>query len=55
MNQNQPAAPAAPTGKTTASNTAEARVDIQQLTERVYRLFLADLQVQKRRIHGSRR
>ena len=37
------------------SNPTQPPVDIQQLADRVYRLFLADLSVQVRRATGERR
>lgn len=42
-------------GVDVASNAPDADVDVRELTERVYQLFLNDLRVQKKRIYGERR
>lgn len=41
--------------KTVGSQPRAAAIDVQELSERVYRLFLADLEVQRKRLHGTRR
>ncbi|MGY2896274.1 hypothetical protein [Deinococcus sp. UYEF24] len=48
-----PANSAAPSSSSaTASNVADASVDVQALAEKVYRLLLADLSLERRR-HGT--
>lgn len=42
-------------GKTVASNTKDVNVNVQELTDRVYRLFLKDLETQRKRLYGTRR
>lgn len=58
MTSTSPAPAATSTGgknsPSVASNTATAAVDVQQLAEKVYKLMLADVSMQIRRVGGPR-
>ncbi|WP_164473583.1 hypothetical protein [Deinococcus psychrotolerans] len=46
---------AASQGSASASNTSDVPIDLKILAEKVYRLLLADISIQKRRISQERR